>query len=111
MKIYVFGNECVAEDKRAIEVARELDGAIEGISFVFVGPNKDVPFLDERSVVILDTVQGLQDVALIEEDEIDRLDIICSLKKVRNTDHCRYLAGPWLSSLPPHQRARTPSRP
>jgi hypothetical protein len=33
MKIYVFGNEYVAEDKRAIEVAKELEGAIGGISF------------------------------------------------------------------------------
>jgi len=73
MKIYVFGNEYVAEDKRAIEVARELEGAIEDISFVFVGPNEDVPFVNERQVVILDTVQGIQGVALIEGDRIDGL--------------------------------------
>ena len=66
MKIYVFGNEYVAEDKRAIEVARELEDAIEDISFVFVKPNEDVPFVNERHVVILDTVQGIQDVALFE---------------------------------------------
>ena len=73
MKIYVFGNEYVAEDKRAIEVARELEGAIEDISFVFVRPNEDVPFVNERQVVILDTVQGIQGVALIEGDRIDGL--------------------------------------
>jgi Ni,Fe-hydrogenase maturation factor len=73
MNVYVFGNEYVAEDKRAIEVARELEGAIEGISFVFVNPNEDVPFVNERDVVILDTVQGIQDVALIEGDRIDGL--------------------------------------
>ena len=66
MRIYVFGNESVAEDSRAIEVARELENSIEGISFVFVSPNEDVPFADERRLVILDTVQGIQDVALIE---------------------------------------------
>jgi hypothetical protein len=60
MNVYVFGNEYVAEDKRAIEVARELEGAIAGISFVFVSPNEDVPFVNERHVVILDTVEGLQ---------------------------------------------------
>jgi hypothetical protein len=32
MNVYVLGNEYVAEDKRAIEVARELEGAIAGIS-------------------------------------------------------------------------------
>jgi len=73
MEIYVFGNEQVAEDKRAIEVARDLEGAIEDISFVFVAPNEDVPFVDEPHVVILDTVQGIEDVALIEGDRIGEL--------------------------------------
>jgi Ni,Fe-hydrogenase maturation factor len=73
MKVYVFGNEDIAEDKVAIEVARELEGAIEGISFVFVNPNEDVPFVNERHVVILDTVEGIQDVALVEGDKIDGL--------------------------------------
>jgi Ni,Fe-hydrogenase maturation factor len=73
MKIYVFGNEYVAEDKRAIEVAKELEGAIEGISFVFVNPNEDVSFVNERHVVILDTVQGIWEVTLIEGSVIDEL--------------------------------------
>jgi hypothetical protein len=71
MRIYVFGNEYVAEDKRAIEVARELEDAIEDISFVFVKPNEDVPFVNERNVVILDTVQGIQDVVLVAGDRIE----------------------------------------
>src|ERR671912_837888 len=73
MNIYVFGNEYVAEDRRAIEVARELEDTVEGISFVFVSPNEDVPFVNERHVVILDTVQGIQDVTLVEGDGIDEL--------------------------------------
>ena len=75
MNVYVFGNEYVAEDKRAIEVARELEGTIEGISFVFVNPNEDAPFVNERHVVILDTVQDLRDVALVEGDQIDGLSL------------------------------------
>jgi Ni,Fe-hydrogenase maturation factor len=73
MNVYVFGNEYVAEDKRAIEVARELEGAIAGISFVFVSPNENALFVNERHVVILDTVEGLQDIALVEGDRIDGL--------------------------------------
>ena len=73
MKLYVFGNEYVAEDKRAIEVARELEGTTEGISFIYVKPNEDVPYVNERHVVILDTVGGIQDVVLVEGDDIDRL--------------------------------------
>lgn len=34
MIVYVFGNEYVAEDIRAIEVARELQNTVEGVSFV-----------------------------------------------------------------------------
>lgn len=73
MNVYVFGNEHVAEDKRAIEVAGELQNIVEGVSFIFLGPNEDVPFADEPRVVILDTVQGIRDVALVEGDEIDTL--------------------------------------
>jgi hypothetical protein len=49
-----------------------LKDAIEGVSFVFVGPNEDVPFAGERHAVILDTVNGIRDVALIEGDEMLR---------------------------------------
>jgi hypothetical protein len=59
MKVYVFGNKDVPEDKQAIEVAERLEDAIEGVSFVFVGPNEDVPFLGERHAIILDTVRLL----------------------------------------------------
>ena len=45
MKVYVFNNEYVVGDKRAIEVARDLD-----------------------------TVQGIQDVTLLERDVIDKLE-------------------------------------
>ena len=71
MNIYVFGNEYVAEDKRAIDVARGLEDTLEGVSFVFVEPNEDVPFVNERHVVILDTIQGIQEVAVVEADRLD----------------------------------------
>ena len=73
MNVYVFGNEYVPKDKRAIQVARELEDEVEGIAFIFVRPNEDVPFVDEPRVVILDTVAGIQDVAVVEGDAIDGL--------------------------------------
>jgi Ni,Fe-hydrogenase maturation factor len=73
MKVYVFGNKDVPGDKKALEVAKRLEDAIEGVSFVFVGPNEDAPFVGERHAVILDTVNGIEDVVLIEGDEIDAL--------------------------------------
>jgi Ni,Fe-hydrogenase maturation factor len=73
MKVYVFGNAYIAGDGRAVQLARELEGDIEGISFVFVAPNEDLPFVDEGHVVILDTVQGIKEVTLLEGDITDRL--------------------------------------
>ena len=71
MRVYVFGNTDAPEDRRAVEVAERLKTTMEDVSFVFVGSNEDVPFADEGRVVILDTVRGIQDVALIPGDEID----------------------------------------
>jgi Ni,Fe-hydrogenase maturation factor len=73
MQVYVFGNEDVPEDRKAIDVAERLISTARDLSFVFVKPNEDVPFADERRLVILDTVSGIHDVALIEGDEVERL--------------------------------------
>ncbi len=72
MKVYVFGGKDVPGDEGAIEVAEGLEGAVEGVSFVFVESNEDVPFLGEERVVILDVVHGIGEVALISGDDIDR---------------------------------------
>jgi Ni,Fe-hydrogenase maturation factor len=93
MKVYVFGNAYIAGDGRAVQLARELEGDIEGISFVFVAPNEDLPFVDERHVVILDTVQGIKEVTLLEGDITDRL-ILSPLGSVHDFDlafQLRYL--------------------
>jgi hypothetical protein len=73
MNVYAFSKEYVAVDISAIEVARELENTVEGISFILVDPNEDVPFVNEPKVVLLDTIQGIRDVALVEGDEIDTL--------------------------------------
>ena len=73
MKVYVFGNLEVPQDGRALEVAQRLRGAVPGVWFVSVEPNEDLPFVDEESVVILDTVVGLEGVSLIPDCEIEPL--------------------------------------
>jgi Ni,Fe-hydrogenase maturation factor len=72
MQVYVFGNRDIREDAGAIEVAEGLRGAVDGVSFVFVEPNGDVPFANEERVVILDAVHGIREVGLISGDAIDR---------------------------------------
>jgi Ni,Fe-hydrogenase maturation factor len=72
-RVYVFGNEDVPEDRKAIEAAKRLESTTGDVSFTFVKPNEDVPFVDEGHVVILDTVRGIGGVTLFGEDEIDAL--------------------------------------
>jgi Ni,Fe-hydrogenase maturation factor len=93
MKVYVFGNEYVPEDRRAIEVAEKLVDTLEDVSFIPVKPNEDVPFADERRIVVLDAVQGIRDVTLIEGEDVDRL-ILSPRGSVHNFDlafQLRYL--------------------
>jgi len=73
MKVHVFGNIDVPDDNNAILAAKELENKIPGVSFIFVKPNEDVPFIGEKRVVILDTVAGITQVELIEGNDIDKL--------------------------------------
>lgn len=73
MKVYVFGNEDLKEDKRAFEVAKELEGKISNVEFVKVKPNEDVPFIDEKFVVILDVIEGIKNVIEVNDKGLDKL--------------------------------------
>ncbi len=73
MKVYVFGNEDLKEDKRAFNVSRKLKGKINNIEFVKVKPNEDVPFIDEKRVVILDAIEGIKSIVEVNDSELDRL--------------------------------------
>jgi len=82
MKIYVFGNEDLEFDNKAIKTAKALENTLEHCEFIYVKPNQDLPFSNEKSVVILDTVVGIEDVTLINDDQIQNI----SLEK-RTTAH------------------------
>jgi Ni,Fe-hydrogenase maturation factor len=73
MKVYVFGNEDLPEDRRALEVAKKLDGKVKEVEFVSVKPNEDVPFIDEKFVVILDAIEGIKNVIEVHDNELDKL--------------------------------------
>lgn len=66
MKLYVFGNRDYKPDSLAFEVADKLVGTCHGMSLqiIEVKPNEDLPFVDEKKVVILDTVAGIDEVKL-----------------------------------------------
>ena len=56
MYIYVFGNEDVKEDNKAIIAARKIKKNFKDINFIIIKPNQDLPF--EGDVVIMDTVEN-----------------------------------------------------
>lgn len=58
-KIYVFGNNALSFDSSAVYVAGLLENECRNIQFVHIDPSEDFPPKGERSIVILDTVQGI----------------------------------------------------
>lgn len=60
-------------DKRAPEIAKKLEKKCCGISFVTVKPNEDLPFANGEDVVIMDVVEGLEEVTLIQNDDLDKI--------------------------------------
>jgi Ni,Fe-hydrogenase maturation factor len=73
MKVYVFGNEDLDFDSAAIKIAKKVENSVEGFEFIYVKPNQDLPFANEKNVVILDTVCGIKDITLITEDQIQNI--------------------------------------
>lgn len=64
MNIYIFGNPDVTFDNNALKIAS--NSKIENINYVFVKPNEDLPFDNGSDVVIMDQVEGIEDVRLFE---------------------------------------------
>jgi Ni,Fe-hydrogenase maturation factor len=77
MKVYVFGNQDDSKDKIALEIASKIEG--ENIEFIKINPNQDLPFINEKQVIILDTVEGIKDVTLISDKDLDKLILSKSL--------------------------------
>lgn len=73
MKVYIFGNEDLAEDNKAFAVAKQLEASFAGIEFIAVKPNEDLPFAEEKRVVILDTIQGIKNVEVLGREDLDKL--------------------------------------
>ena len=63
-KVYVFGNPLVKEDNLALEVAKELQGKIEGIEF---RPVESLDEVAEKDFVVLDVARGIKKVQAIED--------------------------------------------
>ncbi|MFA5025290.1 MAG: hypothetical protein WC503_02195 [Candidatus Shapirobacteria bacterium] len=73
MKVYVFGNINIEGDGEAIKFAR--NNQIEGVKFIYIDPNDDLPISNEGNICILDTMMGIEKVTLFSERDIDKLEI------------------------------------
>lgn len=73
MKVFVFGNQDSASDNIAILAAEKLEGEVDGVEFLVLAPNEDLPFASRERVVLMDVVSGTQKVMLIEGGRLERL--------------------------------------
>jgi hypothetical protein len=64
MKIYIVGNELVENDRLPLEILPELEKTFPQYSFERVDPNED--FIPEEGSIIVDSVEGIQDVTWFE---------------------------------------------
>ncbi len=70
MKVYVFGNEDLAIDNLAINISKNI--TIPEVDFVYVKPNQDFE-PDEKKVVIMDNIIGVDKVCLFTEKELEKV--------------------------------------
>ena len=73
LNVYVFGNENLDFDSNALSVVNGIGEGLAGVEFVIVNPNEDLPFAGGQDVVIMDVVEGLTEVKLIENDELEKV--------------------------------------
>lgn len=73
MIIYVFGNPDVPEDNSIYPVVEKLKNDFKDIQFIDIKPNEDLPFIDEKNVILLDTIQGIDEVTILTENDLDKL--------------------------------------
>lgn len=67
MKIYCFGNPDIAGDSIALEIADKLNERFPQIEFVKCTSPDFLLALDEKEVVVLDAVKGIDKVMIIDD--------------------------------------------
>ena len=105
MKVYVFGNQDIKEDNKAILVAKALEKKLPGINFIYHDPNEGFD-PNDKNLVILDTAFGVDRVKVI--DNLDSVKLTHSvslhdfdlgfslklLKKLKKIDTVKIVAIP-----------------
>ncbi len=60
-------------DNNALNVVNELRDSLPDIEFVTIKPNEDLPFAGEETVVIMDVVEGIEDIKVFDNKDLDKL--------------------------------------
>lgn len=70
MKIYVFGNPLVKDDSVALAIANILRPRFPEIVFESCDPNESFPPDDEKNVIVLDVVKGINKAILLDYSDL-----------------------------------------
>ncbi len=73
MIVYVFGNQDFEGDTVALDAVKKLEGNIPEVSFETVNPGEDLPFADKPNVVLLDAIDGIKEITLLDETNLDMI--------------------------------------
>lgn len=73
MKLYIFGNPDHPQDNAAYEIIEKLLQDLPEIIPVFIKPNQDLPFENEKIVHLLDTVEGIDKPMLLTEEQLGHI--------------------------------------
>lgn len=73
MRVYVFGNENLDFDNSALSVAENIGDKLPNVIFVPVKPNENLPFDNGGDVIVMDVVEGLKDVTVVQDDDLDKI--------------------------------------
>jgi Ni,Fe-hydrogenase maturation factor len=71
--VYVFGNEDVSVDNVPLTMSKKLAAEFPMLDFVRVAPNADLPFADQETVIIFDTIQGIPTIRIFHEQDLKHL--------------------------------------
>ncbi|MBP6993998.1 hypothetical protein KBB12_02045 [Candidatus Woesebacteria bacterium] len=72
-KVYVFGNEDVAQDSTPLLLCDKLSEDFPTLEFITVAPNADLPFVGEDHVTIFDTIQGISAIKVFDENDLKHI--------------------------------------
>jgi hypothetical protein len=73
MRVYYFGNTDIDTDNQAHKFVLEYQNILKEIEFIEVKPNQDLPFVDEKNVIILDAIENLDDIKVLNLSDFSAL--------------------------------------